>query len=111
MNRMYLAGAEVEGPKSPTRLRICVDRAVNSQSSMKSHRWNSDISCSNQKKINMGKINMGKLRKTPFARKETKKREYARGTRVRGGLEFGDISKGCGQRHLLLKRNKTKWED
>ena len=45
MKRMYLAGAEVEGPRSPTRLRIWVDSAVNSQSSMKSHRWKSDISC------------------------------------------------------------------
>lgn len=45
MNLMYRAGADVEGPNSPTRLRICVDSAVNSQSSMKSHRWNRDISC------------------------------------------------------------------
>lgn len=44
MNLMYRAGADVEGPSSPTRLRICVDSAVNSQSSMKSHRWKSDIS-------------------------------------------------------------------
>lgn len=45
MNLMYRAGADVEGPRSPTRLRICVESAVNSQSSMKSQRWNSDISC------------------------------------------------------------------
>mmetsp|Transcript_31656 Transcript_31656/g.97836 ORF Transcript_31656/g.97836 Transcript_31656/m.97836 type:complete len:229 (+) Transcript_31656:1560-2246(+) len=43
-NRMYLAGAIVVGPTTPTRCRICVDRAVNSQSSMNSHRWKSDDS-------------------------------------------------------------------
>mmetsp|Transcript_16442 Transcript_16442/g.38124 ORF Transcript_16442/g.38124 Transcript_16442/m.38124 type:complete len:225 (+) Transcript_16442:1468-2142(+) len=38
MKRMYLAGADVVGPISPRRWRICVLSMVNSQSSMNSHR-------------------------------------------------------------------------
>mmetsp|Transcript_3507 Transcript_3507/g.4660 ORF Transcript_3507/g.4660 Transcript_3507/m.4660 type:complete len:209 (-) Transcript_3507:690-1316(-) len=44
MKRMYLAGADVLGPMSPKRCKICVDSIVNSQSSMNSHRCRSDDS-------------------------------------------------------------------
>mmetsp|Transcript_56919 Transcript_56919/g.128974 ORF Transcript_56919/g.128974 Transcript_56919/m.128974 type:complete len:209 (+) Transcript_56919:512-1138(+) len=44
MKRMYRAGAVVEGPREPIRWRIWVERALNSQSSMNSHRWNSELS-------------------------------------------------------------------
>mmetsp|Transcript_10020 Transcript_10020/g.19111 ORF Transcript_10020/g.19111 Transcript_10020/m.19111 type:complete len:303 (+) Transcript_10020:3613-4521(+) len=43
-NRMYLAGALVDGPMSPRRLRIWVESMVNSQSSMNSHRCRRDDS-------------------------------------------------------------------
>mmetsp|Transcript_22058 Transcript_22058/g.55297 ORF Transcript_22058/g.55297 Transcript_22058/m.55297 type:complete len:225 (-) Transcript_22058:837-1511(-) len=44
MWRMYLPGADVLGPLSPTRCRIWVERKVNSQSSMNSHRCPSPLS-------------------------------------------------------------------
>mmetsp|Transcript_26436 Transcript_26436/g.62095 ORF Transcript_26436/g.62095 Transcript_26436/m.62095 type:complete len:209 (-) Transcript_26436:1067-1693(-) len=44
MNRMYRAGAEVEGPSSPSKWRISVDRRVNSQSSMNSQRCKRELS-------------------------------------------------------------------
>mmetsp|Transcript_9520 Transcript_9520/g.27146 ORF Transcript_9520/g.27146 Transcript_9520/m.27146 type:complete len:209 (-) Transcript_9520:1110-1736(-) len=44
MNRMYRAGAEVEGPNSPRRCKICVESIVNSQSSMNSHKWSKELS-------------------------------------------------------------------
>mmetsp|Transcript_3374 Transcript_3374/g.9898 ORF Transcript_3374/g.9898 Transcript_3374/m.9898 type:complete len:225 (-) Transcript_3374:1032-1706(-) len=43
-NLIYLAGAVVEGPITPTRCKIWVDSAVNSQSSINSHKWNRDDS-------------------------------------------------------------------
>mmetsp|Transcript_25184 Transcript_25184/g.54741 ORF Transcript_25184/g.54741 Transcript_25184/m.54741 type:complete len:225 (+) Transcript_25184:1555-2229(+) len=51
MYLMYLLGSLVLGPSSPSRCRICVERNVNSQSSMNSQRWErpaslaSGISC------------------------------------------------------------------
>mmetsp|Transcript_5709 Transcript_5709/g.12563 ORF Transcript_5709/g.12563 Transcript_5709/m.12563 type:complete len:209 (-) Transcript_5709:1060-1686(-) len=44
MKRMYLDGSEVVGPSEPSRCRICVERSVNSQSSMNSQRCESPAS-------------------------------------------------------------------